>query len=304
MVRVCPDAESTRITKYPRRVRPSVLQREDKRFARIILPYLWKETDFWLPLMTHDDEARAQLCYFALTEGCEYMLHDRVTGPLPENMAHWTNPLEPSGDSTLADVRWRSFLIRCMVRAHLMHDTGQSADGAIASFSRIDKAVWAGKIRFREERRLEPNKPYPALTRISILPALMCPNSELLTGRYGRTNSKLWDNFVWRTTESINTRNPRKTIADDFILAGLALHHPSRPNAEPALAFLDKYFLESPEGDLKEIRVSIPASEQVLSLFLSKASSMAHHKSGQAQMAARVAALKIKLLPPDSSRAR
>ena len=131
----------------------------------------------------------------------------------------------------------------------------------------------------------------------------MSLNSEFLTGRYERTNDKLWDSVVSRIAESINIRRPSNTIADDFILAGLALHHPSRPNTEPALAFLDMYFLNSAEYAMKEIWDSIPASKQELSIFLSKASSAAH-KSGQEQLAARVAALKIKLLPSDPSRAR
>lgn len=158
-IRACLDAEYKRITRYRRSARPAVLDREDKRFARTMLPYLWEETDFLLALITCDDEARVQLCYFALAEGCENILHDWVTAPLPEKLAHWTNPLEPSTASTLADVRWRSSLIRCTVCAHLMHDTSHSADGAIASFLRIDKVVWAGKNRFRKERRLDPNKP-------------------------------------------------------------------------------------------------------------------------------------------------
>ncbi|CAK1359636.1 hypothetical protein CB0940_05806 [Cercospora beticola] len=281
-IRACLDAEMTRITKLPRRARPAVFRKERKQLARSVLHYIWNDTILWLPLMANDRKAAMQLCYLLLAEKAEGLIDQFWMRPLPEESLAWAydDPL----------------LISCMM-------SPRSAVSAIKSYLRLEKFAEDAKRRFYDEQRLAPDKPFPAVARISLAPALMTLKARFITGDYSRTSPQLWDLAVSRIARLVSFDESTKPIATHFSLAALSLNHPTTPAATEALTFLDKYFLDSPKGDPKEIRDALPASERVLCLFLSKASSIAH-KDGQEQVAARVAALKTELLLSAPNRAR
>ncbi|KAF2206939.1 hypothetical protein CERZMDRAFT_119188 [Cercospora zeae-maydis SCOH1-5] len=296
-VRVCLDAEMTRILKYSRNARHALFQRQKTQFARTILLYLWSHPKLWMPLLIGDNEARVQLCYFAVAEKAEHFLEDWLVVHVPEELTAWASEHCSWGTST-PEVAWRNRLLRAITAAHLMHDVSYSADSAIRCYLRLDSVVKQAKRRFYQE----PEKPCPAVVRTSMMSALSNLRSELVTGKYQRTDPELWDLVVRRTRE-FATLHAAETIATQFSLSALSLHHPTKPKVTDTLAFLERYFLEASDSVAKENRKLVPATDEVLRLFLTEASTMAR-KDGQEQRAACIEALITKLLPPDTGRAR
>ncbi|KAM3422307.1 hypothetical protein BST61_g2666 [Cercospora zeina] len=294
-VRVCLDAEMTRILKHPRAARPAVFRRENKQFARKMLLHLWSHPNMWLPLLIKDDRARVQLCYLVIAEKAEGFLEKWLTARIPEEATAWT--LEDSiQDSSPPDVAWRTRLLRAITVAHLMHDANKSADTAIKSYWRLDRVVAEAKRRFHEEQSSEPDKPWPGIVSVSMAPALSALRAELITGDRRRTDPELWDLAVRRIRQILNSSAPR-SIATQFGRAALSLHHPTEPEATDALAFLQMHFLEASDSVVKESRKLIPATDQVFRVFVTKASKMAR-EDGQERVAACIEALMAKLLPP------
>lgn len=157
--------------------------------------------------------------------------------------------------------RWRGFILCSMVSVRLVHDTSYSADSAINLVLEFCEEKRAAQLKLRSSRAMHEERVQPILF-VSLWPALIKLANELVGGRYVNTNQRLFD---WIGGLIRGYRHDLPDLEKDLRSARLSLVHPTRPDTELALQFIEKY-CGSPSNTMP-VPLSAAAQEVFRSLF-------------------------------------
>ncbi|KAK4952137.1 hypothetical protein LTR10_010057 [Elasticomyces elasticus] len=212
-VRVCLDAYYKRLKETGRnKCRQKV---RDDAIGRLALQWLWSDDRRWVRAVTLDVMSLERICYVVTAEGFDHLLVEWLTKPLP--------PLADESTELSGSHQWRGAMLRHIVESHLFLDCDHRADEAIERyFSVLERVIVA-------RRAPRPRGGYGGLARLSWWPAQIAIMNELSSGQYYNTKPDLYNGFVKSVIEGGRQ--------SEYACARLALAHPSRPNAQPALSY-------------------------------------------------------------------
>ena len=199
--------------------------------AAALLRYLWSHEALWRKFACNAHDESQTLAIFAESEGLGSYLVD------------WLRVNESPRDAdavTIADNRWRGYLLRSIVRAQLLCNEHESADKALRTFFDVNDA----KLGFRHGRRTSSGD--PALSMLSIKPVVIELSSALHSNRYRRTRVDYFETFIKIRESNRGFPEGPTNISGPL----LALSHPTKPSAKKALEFIEKHFPSETSGDL------------------------------------------------------
>ncbi|KAK5729848.1 hypothetical protein LTR17_011609 [Elasticomyces elasticus] len=225
--RVCLDHYYRRLTQLPRKQRRQQIQDDD--IGSLALQWLWSEDHRWVRAVTSDVISLKRICYFTVAEGCD------------DSLVEWlTKPLAALVDEDVQDNdthQWRGAVLRLIMEGYLTLDCDARADEAITKFFSVADRVLAA----RQERKSSGlDSP---LSRISLWPAQVALIKELTSARYHNTDVRLWDKFVKFAIQS--------GYCTDHSAAKLALTHPAKPEAGPAISYVRSHLAPLSRADFE-----------------------------------------------------
>ncbi|KAK4888858.1 hypothetical protein LTR27_012319 [Elasticomyces elasticus] len=227
--RVCLDVYYEQLRKTSRIQRRQRIRDDD--IGRLALTWLWSEDRRWVRAITSDILSLRRICYFVVAESLDDSLVEWLAQPLP--------PLALGGSELRDSNQWRGVVLRLIVENHLFLDCDHRADEAIERFfSVVDRIVVA-----RREPR--PSEGHTGLASVSLWPSQVAISKELVTGTYYNTNPDLYDRFV-----KFVGKDGHQT---EYSSAQLALVHPTRPNAQPALSYVRTHMGALTQTDVEEL---------------------------------------------------
>ncbi|EME40407.1 hypothetical protein DOTSEDRAFT_74105 [Dothistroma septosporum NZE10] len=222
VIRVCLlGAKDLTLAKKPRRARKEWLRGLDVPFAAKVLDHIWSNNDVWAMLIK-DDAATWALCYFAVAEGFGDLVLERISMDID---------LSEYAESHKLQHRWRGSLLRLLISAHAFNEQGHSLDAALASFFHIDE------LKTNQSRMFSTGH----LSRLSRFPAIVELSSHLTSGLWFNTDADLFERYyklVPRITKGKPGKIEERFRENAWGVARLALYHPLRPDAEPAIDHL------------------------------------------------------------------
>ncbi|KAK5687201.1 hypothetical protein LTS10_001339 [Elasticomyces elasticus] len=217
--RVCMEVLFTKLKRLRRSERPRRMR--DAQIGGMVLQWLWSDNYRWATAVTTDSHFQkltwmadilrlGWLAYFAVAEGQEDLLVQWLAEPFPREIARAIDYHH----------QWRGSLLRNLVAAHLMLDCHEKADDAINLFSRVGVLVKVAR----------QQNPTSELASCNLWPAEVELGKGLGTGSYSKTSTNLYERFV----------EAAKIDSDEFTPAKLGLCHPTRPDPQPALLFIQQ----------------------------------------------------------------
>jgi len=237
VMRLCLRDYFERLKKVPRTQRRDLIL--GKPIGGMALQYAW-DSDRWVDLVLEDYETQMLLCYFLIGE------------QLDDLVVQWTLVDLPPGKAATLEKRelhlWRGILLRNLIRAHLMLDSEAKADLAIEAFFKLYEDQLQAWARVTRLKRTLPESELPSVVSVSRWPAQVELASALAGGSYSNTSTVLWERF---TAYYFAGRPKVQTgmMERDYKRVGLALVHPTRPDARPAIEYLRKIFNQDSHHD-------------------------------------------------------
>lgn len=168
--------------------------------------------------MRNDTELVSHLCILLVGEDLDDYIYAWMRQDLPGLPA----------DSDPAAHAWRGALLRCLVSAHLYLQSDRSADSALLAFFKGVEFVVGARQRKHTESRTDI-----AARSISLWPGEVLLDKHSGSGYFPRTDTRLYDQFF-----AFTASNKVKLGGKALTLARAQLHHPSKPDPQPTLAFL------------------------------------------------------------------
>ncbi|KAK4611813.1 hypothetical protein CLAFUW4_12697 [Fulvia fulva] len=232
IIRVCLIVAKDRLFSLPRK-ECSAAGQAGPPYAARTLKYIWSDTRLWNPIACVDNHALFSLSGFSIYEN----LHDLV---LEWARAHV--PIEQSEQFLGPDNVWRGYLVRSMLSALNACETGNSADQVLETFF---------KVKDWKRAALTEQPPGPAMP-IGLRPAMFEIFNALTSGVKARTSPALYDRFQRFCLDQIilgHTRNGLQRNQVSLAMARLALHHPTRPDVDPAIDYIRHLLQSKDAGD-------------------------------------------------------